>query len=408
MRSASILHVTFLVFGLWTSGHADKAACVSQQGEKHAACRSHNEEVVSLMQVSNRIHESRQSTKETSQRQDNDPMKSIKYEIETEKTQQRIAGLKGPLDEHPNEMYNWGVKWGDWYDDLMHMFPPEDGLYEILNYGLSSEKLHACAAKVKAGRPGYTLPFNYTTGANMYQELISKSPVKLKGAKVLDLASGRGGGTAFISDCYCPAQIMGLELSPKQIKHAQSRYGRMEGSCPVKYVEGNAMDLPFENNTFDVVLNIQSSFEFPSYRKFAEEVQRVLRPGGALLHADLRFLKDSQTDTAVLEDVFRKPVEPVDVSQQVLRSFNENQFSGPFEAMCLVKYRKAHGVALTEQDGEQVTSVEHGEKKGSPWHPHKHGIGVKNPLGCAEMSGSLIAEGLHSGSMNYRMYVLQK
>jgi SAM-dependent methyltransferase len=387
-----ICRASVLILSLWSSSSAAELSCNSDKG-----CigknKIHEEEVVSLMQL---------GKPQPTIRDFNKGATPMEYTIATEQAQQRQAGIEGELDEHPNEMYNWGVRWNDWYDDLMHLFPPQVGLYEVLNYGMVTEKTNACAAKVKAGKPGYTLPFNYTSAANLYEELVRSSPVNLKGAKVLDISSGRGGATAFLSDCFCPAQTIGIDFTPKHVQHAKKHYQRMKGSCPIKYLEGNAMELPFEDNTFDAVINVQGSFEYPSYRMFAKEAKRVLKPGGAFLSADFRYSKDGQKDTAILEDVFRQPVNPRDVSQQVLASFDQNELSGPFEAVCFDKYRKAHGVALTQEDRSSPAKFE------DLWTPRKHGVGVKNPLGCAEMSGSLIAESIREGAMQYRFFVAQK
>jgi SAM-dependent methyltransferase len=50
---------------------------------------------------------------------------------------------------------------------------------------------------------------------------------------------------------------------------------------------GDAENLPFADDAFGVVINIESSHSYPNIRSFFHEVSRVLRPGGHFLYADI-------------------------------------------------------------------------------------------------------------------------
>ncbi|MGH8326438.1 MAG: class I SAM-dependent methyltransferase, partial [Steroidobacteraceae bacterium] len=54
------------------------------------------------------------------------------------------------------------------------------------------------------------------------------------------------------------------------------------------FVQGNAENLPFANQSFDAVINIEASLNYPRFPRFLAEVARVLRPGGHFLYADVR------------------------------------------------------------------------------------------------------------------------
>jgi ubiquinone/menaquinone biosynthesis C-methylase UbiE len=322
---------------------------------------------------------------------------SIKEEatlVEESEVEEEDEDEANKEDDHPNTMYNWGIKWDRWWDDMMHLFPPKKNakMYHTLNYGFVSEKLHQCVADVPAGEYLAT-PFNQTSGSNMYVELASRSPVSLKDKKVLEVSSGRGGGSAAVSDCFCPAEMIGLDFSPKQVEASQEYYGR-ESKCPLKFMHGDAMHLPFEDNSFDVVLNVEASHAYPSYRKFAKEAHRVLRPGGVLLTTDFRNVDDAELDKRILNDVFAKEVEPIDVSNQVLTALGENHMIAPFVAKCFETCK----AKLLEYEDSPTES----------WELHRDGMGTRNPLGCAEMSGQFMQFSLGTGMFNYRMYILQK
>ena len=54
------------------------------------------------------------------------------------------------------------------------------------------------------------------------------------------------------------------------------------------FVHGDAEKLPFPDQSFDAVINVESSGAYPHFSRFLAEVARVLRPGGHFLYADLR------------------------------------------------------------------------------------------------------------------------
>jgi ubiquinone/menaquinone biosynthesis C-methylase UbiE len=53
------------------------------------------------------------------------------------------------------------------------------------------------------------------------------------------------------------------------------------------FVHGDAQSLPFADESFDVVINIEASHGYPDFPRFLAEVARVLRPGGRFLYADV-------------------------------------------------------------------------------------------------------------------------
>jgi ubiquinone/menaquinone biosynthesis C-methylase UbiE len=108
------------------------------------------------------------------------------------------------------------------------------------------------------------------------------SYLNLQGLDVLEVGSGRGGGAEFITRSFQPRSYKGLDLNHTAVKFCNSKYGN--GSLSFK--QGDALDLPFESNSFDVVINVESSHRYPCTRKFFDEVHRVLKPNGYFLFTD--------------------------------------------------------------------------------------------------------------------------
>jgi ubiquinone/menaquinone biosynthesis C-methylase UbiE len=102
--------------------------------------------------------------------------------------------------------------------------------------------------------------------------------------RVLEIGCGPGRGLDLISRLEEDSSFVGLDLSPKAIEFATEH---CTSSKRVTFVQGDAEALPFGDAEFDVVLNIESSHNYPRVEKFFAEAVRVLKPGGYIAHADM-------------------------------------------------------------------------------------------------------------------------
>jgi SAM-dependent methyltransferase len=93
-----------------------------------------------------------------------------------------------------------------------------------------------------------------------------------KGNRLLDVACGPGYVTEAASKLGC--RSVGLDFSAKMVAHARERLPAVE------FREGDAQDLPFDAQSFDiVVMNFGVPHLSKPERAFAE-ARRVLQPGG--------------------------------------------------------------------------------------------------------------------------------
>ena len=90
---------------------------------------------------------------------------------------------------------------------------------------------------------------------------------------------------------------MGIDFSSEAVNLCSQWYGEQDN---LSFVEGNAEDLPFDDESFDLVYNVESSHCYGDMGAFIEQVHRVLRKGGTFCWTDLR---DAETMSLIHLDV---------------------------------------------------------------------------------------------------------
>jgi ubiquinone/menaquinone biosynthesis C-methylase UbiE len=98
------------------------------------------------------------------------------------------------------------------------------------------------------------------------------------GEVVLDVACGTG--NAAIPAARAQAVVTGLDLTPELLAVANRR--AVDAGVRVTWVEGDAEELPFDDASVDVVLSTFGVMFAPRHEVVADEIARVLRPGGRL------------------------------------------------------------------------------------------------------------------------------
>ena len=98
------------------------------------------------------------------------------------------------------------------------------------------------------------------------------------GQDVLDVATGTG--NVAIRAAAAGAQVVGLDLTPELFETARRRAAAHD--VTVDWLEGDAEDLPFDDDRFDRVLSTFGVQFAPRHAIVAQELARVCRPGGLI------------------------------------------------------------------------------------------------------------------------------
>jgi ubiquinone/menaquinone biosynthesis C-methylase UbiE len=99
-----------------------------------------------------------------------------------------------------------------------------------------------------------------------------------RGQRVLDVAAGTG--NVAIRAATAGAAVVASDLTPENFE-AGRRAARAAG-VEVKWIEGDAEALPFEDEEFDVVTSCFGAMFAPDQQKVANELLRVCRAGGTI------------------------------------------------------------------------------------------------------------------------------
>lgn len=181
----------------------------------------------------------------------------------------------------------------------------------FLNYGYVAD-----------GSPQYstvTLPKYFLNKNSVKLVLEMVGDCSIDGKMVLDVGCGRGGTLSVLSKFFKPASVTGVDLSPIAIGFCRNTHKEPS----LSFQEGDAENLPFENSSFDIITNVESSHSYPQIEKFYAEVPRLLRSGGRFLYTDVLSTKQIITTHEILQHLGMKLEVEHDISNNVLLSCNE-------------------------------------------------------------------------------------
>lgn len=131
--------------------------------------------------------------------------------------------------------------------------------------------------------------------------------VSWSGAKpgdcVLDICCGSGDLAFLLSHKVGSlGKVMGLDFSWEQLRIASSRQRSLSNSCydNIEWVEGDALNLPFPDGSFDAITMGYGLRNVVDKRRALEEMRRVLKEGSKVSILD--FNKTTQPTTAAIQE----------------------------------------------------------------------------------------------------------
>ncbi|MBL7184466.1 MAG: class I SAM-dependent methyltransferase [Anaerolineae bacterium] len=106
--------------------------------------------------------------------------------------------------------------------------------------------------------------------------------------KVLDVGTGTASLAIGFAKGIPGVQVVGLDLSDVALELARDNAQESEVSLRVSFEKGDAEDMPFEDDTFDLVISSDTLHLVKNPTKMFNEIQRVLKPQGRFFISDFR------------------------------------------------------------------------------------------------------------------------
>ncbi|WP_203361890.1 demethylmenaquinone methyltransferase [Bacillus sp. REN10] len=141
------------------------------------------------------------------------------------------------------------------------------------------ERVHGVFEKISNNYDHMNSLISFQQHKRWRKDTMKKMAVK-KGAKALDVCCGTGDWTMALAEAVGKeGKVIGLDFSHNMLEVGREKI-KAENLAQVEMIQGNAMELPFEDNTFDYVTIGFGLRNVPDYMHVLKEMNRVLKPGG--------------------------------------------------------------------------------------------------------------------------------
>jgi len=122
-------------------------------------------------------------------------------------------------------------------------------------------------------------------GREVSSELIQQLNLE-QSDTLLDVGCGLGGTCRSLSQTY-KCNSIGIDLTPEYIRTARLLSQAAGLAEQTSFIQGNALELPFEPNSFEAVISQHVQMNIANKHQFYSEIQRVLKPGGKFIYYDV-------------------------------------------------------------------------------------------------------------------------
>jgi ubiquinone/menaquinone biosynthesis C-methylase UbiE len=128
------------------------------------------------------------------------------------------------------------------------------------------------------------------------------SLIHQKNGKVLDIACGTGKSTEPLLESGLGLEVYGCDHDELMIKEAQKQAELKK--LAIQYAVADAAQLPFEDETFDVI-TVGTAFHFFADEMAMKEIKRVLKPGGLFFTFWTLTTKDTPEEDGIPGSIFQ-------------------------------------------------------------------------------------------------------
>lgn len=149
------------------------------------------------------------------------------------------------------------------------------------------------------------------------------SQIRLEGKEVLEVGCGRGGGAEYLGRCFRPANLIGMDISQQAVDFCLKKY---RDNKHLSFMCGDALALEqlFSPESFDVVVNVESSHRYTNFPAFAKGIYTILSPGGHFLLTDFRKSDEWEQVQEELREAGLTMIRTEDITSNVVRALDKD------------------------------------------------------------------------------------
>lgn len=107
------------------------------------------------------------------------------------------------------------------------------------------------------------------------------------GETAIDLCCGTCDWTIQIAEVSKSGRVVGLDFSQHMLDYGSKKVSARGMDKQIELVQGNAMELPYEDNSFDYATIGFGLRNVPDLEKVLQEMRRVVKPGGKVVCLEL-------------------------------------------------------------------------------------------------------------------------
>ena len=134
-------------------------------------------------------------------------------------------------------------------------------------------------------------PMNRIVSLGLYgrwQTALSRMAAVRPGELVLDVATGTGDlAIRFARETGPAGRVTGVDISQEMLRRGEEKVRRQGLGDRITLLEGNALELPFPDDSFDLATCGFGLRNMPDVGRALREMRRVTRPGGRVLSLDV-------------------------------------------------------------------------------------------------------------------------
>ena len=160
--------------------------------------------------------------------------------------------------------------------------------------------------------------------------------VEIENKNILEISCGRGGGCNYYIEYLNAKEVIGIDISKINIIICKKYYTNPK----LKFIKADAENFSFPENSFDVVINLESSHTYLSKQRFFKNVTRALNPDGYFVYADIFINKliNQMENQFIQENLII--INKEDITENILKSIDQEDISKKYPLLNKIKIFK--------------------------------------------------------------------